>query len=691
MKKFLLLPILLVLSSTLLRAQWQITSNQNGSYHFTVIGIYLFAGTNNGVYLSTDGGNTWTSVNNGLGGIDSSRTDSTSKGFIRITALGSCGTNLFAGTDNPAAIYLSTNYGSSWTAVNNGLSTQANSVRSFAAIGTSMFASTEGDTQNGGVFLTTNNGTSWTAVNNGLQNQAQNVWSLATDGNNLYAGTYGAGIFLSTNNGSSWTAINQGITLPEYVYDIAVTSSGLFIGTQADGILYNGSGTWAAVNSGLTGINDGVNALAVSGNNWFAATGSAVYMSTNNGLNWSLKNNGLNETASDFAIIGANIFVGNDYGVFVSQICALSSDFLTKFSNNNGSCSGNGSALAIPSGGQSPYSYLWSNGQTSIEASGLAAGSYSLTVSDSKACQTTSSVLVTPITPPAAPSICMVTVDSLSQHNVITWANSTPTNVDSFIVYREITTNNYERIAALPGTALSEFTDTVETKYFPFTGNPNVGSYRYKLQIRDTCGNYSALSPYHNTIYVLKTNGTFSWNQYSIEGESSPIPDITSYLLYRDNNNTGNWNVVSGVASTQTTMTDPNYASYPNGNWRIEAAWGITCVSTDRVRSTFSGSYSNASSKVLTGIMNAFNPRPMMKIFPNPFSRQTILAFNLTSSSLVQMNLYNALGQQISTIENDNLQAGSYTYPITISEKGIYFLRSLIDGIPYTQKLIQIE
>ncbi|MCK7528688.1 MAG: hypothetical protein MZV64_69590 [Ignavibacteriales bacterium] len=61
-----------------------------------------------------------------------------------------------------------------------------------------------------GVFLSTNNGTSWTAVNTGLTNT--NVRALAVSGTNLFAGTDGGGVFLSTNNGTSWTAVNTGLT-----------------------------------------------------------------------------------------------------------------------------------------------------------------------------------------------------------------------------------------------------------------------------------------------------------------------------------------------------------------------------------------------------------------------------------------------------------------------------------------------
>ena len=59
---------------------------------------------------------------------------------------------------------------------------------SFAVSGTNLFAGT-----GGGVFLSTNNGTSWTEVNNGLTNT--HVYTLAVSGTNLFAGTLGGGVW----------------------------------------------------------------------------------------------------------------------------------------------------------------------------------------------------------------------------------------------------------------------------------------------------------------------------------------------------------------------------------------------------------------------------------------------------------------------------------------------------------------
>jgi hypothetical protein len=64
------------------------------------------------------------------------------------------------------------------------------------------------------------------------------------------------------------------------------------------------------------------------------------------------------------------------------------------FSVDSVSCNGfqDGSIAALVSGGTTPYTFAWSNAATSSSVSGLAAGAYSVTITDNNGCETTGTV-----------------------------------------------------------------------------------------------------------------------------------------------------------------------------------------------------------------------------------------------------------------------------------------------------------
>ena len=81
----------------------------------------------------------------------------------------------------------------------------------------------------------------------------------------------------------------------------------------------------------------------------------------------------------------------------------------------NGTCNAaNGSASAIVSGGTLPYSYLWNTGSASPVISGLAAGTYTVTVTDLFGCTGISSAVVGNS---GSPIITVTTITNVSCHN----------------------------------------------------------------------------------------------------------------------------------------------------------------------------------------------------------------------------------------------------------------------------------
>src|ERR1035437_1095553 len=286
------------------------------------------------------------------------------------------------------------------------------------------------------------------------------------------------------------------------------------------------------------------------------------------------------------------------------------------------------------------------------------------------------------------PSICLITVDSLSQNNIIVWEKQPYQFIDSFIIYREISTNNYQPVGAVAYDSLSMFVDTVRTLYFPNTGDPNAGTYRYKITVKDTCGNYSNMSPYHNTIYMTNNSGSFSWNLYTIEGNPNPV---NSYVLMRDDFNTGNWQPVNSVSGTQYTVTDPAYAAWvATANWRIQTIWNISCTPSIKNPSINSIALNSSRSNVYrvgAGGVNEINNIINVSISPNPTSGAFQIQMDNRKLSIenYQLAIYNVLGECIyqHTGSSSNLQID-----LSEAKNGIYFLQLKTEQGMATKKLI---
>ena len=222
--------VLFVLNALPVNAQWQQTQLSCAFISsFAISGNNIFAGSagGSGVYLSSNNGSSWTCLNNGLPN-------------EAIRALAISGSNIFAGTD--VGMYLSTNNGSSWDAISNGLPANTR-VLSIAISGSNVFAGTN----NQGVFLSIN-GSSWTAINNGFT--STNVNALAISGSSIFAGTID-GVFLSIDNGNSWTSVSDGLIDPNIV---SLTISGIYI--FASTYKYDGGCVWKRPLSELIGIQE---------------------------------------------------------------------------------------------------------------------------------------------------------------------------------------------------------------------------------------------------------------------------------------------------------------------------------------------------------------------------------------------------------------------------------------------------
>jgi len=285
----------------------------------------LFATTTaNGILRSTDSGNSWEFVNNGLTNLS-------------ISSLKSFGNNLFASsTEN--GIFTSSDLGASWIPVNNGL--YRLKVKDLFITNSAIYAGL-GD---GGIFYSTNYGSQWnnrnakfnhynvtgalvsnnqfifSSTNQGILRSSDNGdnWEffdeilppnesavMTVKDNYIFRGNYFSGVSRSSDNGINWQFCATGLDITD-VRSMTSNSQYVFAG-RGNGIIYRTSNyglDWVSLNFGLP--SGSLNKIISFQSNLYVGTTSGLYFSSNNGNNWS--NAGLNYYISDLTCNGSYLF-----------------------------------------------------------------------------------------------------------------------------------------------------------------------------------------------------------------------------------------------------------------------------------------------------------------------------------------------------------------------------------------------
>ena len=192
----------------------------------------IFLGSLEGVYRSSDFGNSWEPSNNGL-------TDK----YINTLAITKdrkllCGT-LYSG------LFISTDFGRTWNQMQNDFKNKSvNCILTksdgFVFVGTTS-----------GLYRATQMFDFWGKVDADFKNNT-NINTIALDSSgNIYAGTNNGKIFKSTNNGVNWTQVYESTN--NSIYKIIVSPQNIiYAATYGKGVLRSKTGTdWEEVNDGL--------------------------------------------------------------------------------------------------------------------------------------------------------------------------------------------------------------------------------------------------------------------------------------------------------------------------------------------------------------------------------------------------------------------------------------------------------
>ena len=253
----------------------------------------------NGVKKSEGGTGPFTAVNNGLPSVG---------GIIYAQSVGSDGAYIYAGTES--GIYRSSDGGANWDNINGTLA--ASSVvyaNKFFAIGSEIMAVFDGSIgQGGGIWRSGNFGNTWLIGNSGMGSNVV-VHHLTQVGGTLWAST-STGLYTSTDNAQNWTVHP---TVNYAVYSLASLNNTLVIASSY-GMRYstNGGTSWLDATGDPTAPTDG-ELVAFDGMLFTLLTSpTGCLRSMDNGATWSAYNDGFTvvdaQAQEEFLVMGNTLY-----------------------------------------------------------------------------------------------------------------------------------------------------------------------------------------------------------------------------------------------------------------------------------------------------------------------------------------------------------------------------------------------
>ncbi|MCH8318839.1 MAG: T9SS type A sorting domain-containing protein [Bacteroidetes bacterium] len=261
------------------------------------------------------------------------------------------------------------------------------------------------------------------------------------------------------------------------------------------------------------------------------------------------------------------------------------------------------------------------------------------------------------------PEICIVTVDSAINKNVVVW-EKTAYPAASYNIYKESTPGVYNSIGNVLYDSLSIFIDLISF--------PDVNSDRYKISAIDSSGTESGLGNAHSTMQLTATDSmgvvNLIWDSY--EGFA-----FATYTIWRGPN-LDSMIVIAFIPNSFTTYSD---VAPPSDTicYMIEVVYATGCTATDPA-TNINSSYSNAiciGDTITTYVPITYDETISIHVYPNPFNSTTIFEIRgIYEDKPLTFELYNIIGEQVRVISDitfpkfiisrENLPGGIYIYKI---------------------------
>lgn len=505
----------------------------------------------------------------------------------------------------------------------------------------------------------------------------------------------------------SWSNGASGATatgLPAGSYTVIVTdgSGCTATGTATVSDAGGPSTTTSSTDATCNGGSDGTATVSVTG-------GTTPYT-----YSWS--NGGSTPSISGLAAATYSVNVTDASGCVASESVTVGEPAAIgiSISSTDENCgNSDGTATAQPSGGNTPYTYSWSNGQTTSTATGLSASTYQVVVTDASGCSSSGSITINSSTGPT------VTTSSTDASCGNTDGTATA-NVSGGTAPYTYAWSDGQTGSTATGLSAGNYTVDVtdangciatQTASISDAGAPTITSTSSDVTcFGDTDGSASVTASGGSAPYTYSWDDTNNSTSSSISGLATGTYNATitdASGCQATASETISEPAVLGVTTTTTTTVQggpctgtitatpsggtPTYNYLWSDGQTTQTASNL-CVGSYTVTVTDANGCSTTGTQLVSEVTSideasTFN----INIYPNPTNGSVQFEFPNPESKDGHIEIINLRGELISKVQlsNDKHQTG--TIDLSDHPSGIYFIHGILGNDSFITKLSVIK
>jgi PKD repeat protein len=128
-----------------------------------------------------------------------------------------------------------------------------------------------------------------------------------------------------------------------------------------------------------------------------------------------------------------------------------------------------------------------------------------------------------------------------------------------------------------------------------------------------------------------------------------------------------------------------NYETHPQHTYSVTGTYTVCLSVYDSLDNTCNSTFCDTiyvSAQIIMGIKHYQSGNNLLKCFPNPFTSYTDITYSVDKPAIVEMVVYDLLGNTVEILEKETKQGGTYirSWETNNTAEGIYILQLKING-----------